>query len=87
VTRASLSSSISRLAATRLATARRRDGSARTDSDHGWVDRVAADPGVGGRETAFGEGDLIGTVGSATLSAEEIVGRLDTLDLDELRES
>lgn len=35
----------------------------------------------------FGEGDLIGTVGPATLSAEEIVRRLDRLEFDELRES
>jgi hypothetical protein len=31
---------------------------------------------------AFGQGDLIGTVGPATLSAAEIVRRLDTLEFD-----
>ena len=31
---------------------------------------------------AFGQGDLIGTVGPAGLAAEEIVRRLDTLEFD-----
>jgi hypothetical protein len=35
---------------------------------------------------AFGQGDLIGTVGPATLSAEEIVRPLSTLEFDDLTE-
>jgi hypothetical protein len=57
-----------------------------TATTDGWTaSRPTQESEVG--ETAFGEGDLIGTVGWATLSAEEIVRRLDTLELDELRES
>lgn len=32
---------------------------------------------------AFGEGDLIGTVGPSSLSPEEIVRRIDTLEFDQ----
>ena len=35
---------------------------------------------------AFGQGDLIGTVGPAGLAAEETVRRLDTLEFDDLTE-
>ena len=42
--------------------------------------RPTEDSEVG--SAAFGEGDLVGTVGPATLPAEEIVRRLATLEFD-----
>ena len=52
----------------------------------GWTaSRRTQDSEIG--SAAFGEGDLIGTVGPATLSAEEIVRRIDTLEFDELTRS
>ena len=36
---------------------------------------------------AFGEGDLVGTVGPATLPAEEIVRRLATLEFDQFHDN
>jgi hypothetical protein len=49
--------------------------------DDGWT---ASRPTYGSEtgSAAFGQGDLIGTVGPAGLAAEEIVRRLDTLEFD-----
>jgi hypothetical protein len=53
--------------------------------DDGWT---ASRPTYGSEigSPVFGQGDLIGTVGPAGLSAEEIVRRLNTLEFDDLTE-
>lgn len=56
--------------------------------DDGWTaSRPSYESEMPGGSPAFAEGDLIGTVGPATLSAEEIVRRLVTLEFDSLQDN
>ena len=54
----------------------------------GWTaSRPSSRSEIPGGSAVFGEGDLIGTVGPATLPAEEIVRRLVTLEFDAWHEN
>jgi hypothetical protein len=56
--------------------------------DDGWTaSRPSQESEVPSGVLSFGEGDLIGTVGPATLSAEEIVRRLVTLEFESFEEN
>ena len=56
--------------------------------EDGWTaSRPSYESEMPGGVVSFGEGDLIGTVGPATLPAEEIVRRLMTLEFDEWQEN
>jgi hypothetical protein len=56
--------------------------------DDGWTASLPTQESeVPGSAMGFGEGDLIGIVGPATLPAEEIVRRLVTLERDEFHEN
>jgi hypothetical protein len=56
--------------------------------DDGWTASLPSDESeLQGGSTAFGEGDLIGTVGPETLAAEEIVRRLVTLEFEEFHDN
>jgi hypothetical protein len=56
--------------------------------EDGWTaSRPTYGSEITGEGMGFGEGDLIGTVDPATLSAEEIVRRLVTLEFDDFQEN